>query len=97
MIEIREHPRGVVIHVYAQPGAKRNAILGEHASMLKISVTKPPENGKANVAIAELLADHLGIAKSNVVQLSGKSNRRKQFLIQDGSLDALHQLFSAAD
>jgi uncharacterized protein len=92
MIELREHKRGVAIPVYAQPGAKRNSVLGEHAGMLKVAVTQPPEDGKANAAIALLLAQHLGTNKSNVTQIAGKTNRRKQFLVQEITIEELREL-----
>ena len=49
--------------------------------MLRIAVTAAPEKGKANKAIAQLLAKTLGIAKSRVVLQSGETSRKKTFLI----------------
>ncbi len=81
MIEIQLTAAGVVLPVKAQPGAKKNAITGEHAGMLKVAVTAPPEDGKANAAIIELLAGELGISKSNIELISGATHRHKRFLI----------------
>ena len=60
MIALAQHAEGAVLPVLAQPGAKRNAILGERAGALRVAVTAPPEKGKANEAIQSLLAEHLG-------------------------------------
>ena len=42
----------VLIDVHAQPGAKRSAIVGEHGGRLKIAITSPPVDGKANSALS---------------------------------------------
>jgi uncharacterized protein (TIGR00251 family) len=85
MIELAPHPEGTVIAVHAQPGARRNAILGERAGALRVAVTAPPEKGKANAAIQSVLAEGLGCRPSQVRILSGESSRQKRFLV--GGLD----------
>ncbi len=92
MIELREHSAGIIVPVRAQPGARRNAIEGVHAGMLKVRVTQPPDKGKANQAIIELLAARLGIAKQQIQLLSGQTSRQKQFLIQGVSLETVRAL-----
>ncbi|MCA9190630.1 MAG: DUF167 domain-containing protein [Planctomycetales bacterium] len=87
MIELEELEGGVVIPVRAQPNAKRNAITGEHNGMLKVAVTAAPEDGKANKAIADVLARSLGVAKSKVQLLSGQTNRQKRFHVEHLSIE----------
>jgi uncharacterized protein (TIGR00251 family) len=82
MILISPHTEGATLAVRAQPKAKRNEIVGEHACMLKIAVTAPPEDGKANEAIAEVLRRHYFFQKSQIVLLSGHASRNKVFLIR---------------
>lgn len=82
MIAIQPHTDGATLAVRAQPGAKKNAVLGEHAGALKVAVTAPPEDGRANDALVEVLKDWLGVKRSQVELLSGKSNRNKVFLIR---------------
>jgi uncharacterized protein (TIGR00251 family) len=72
---------GVMIHVRAQPGAKQNGITGEHAGMLKVSVTAPADKGRANAAIIACLADHLGTSKSAISLVYGATSRQKKFLV----------------
>jgi uncharacterized protein (TIGR00251 family) len=72
-----------VLRVKAQPNARKDGILGEHAGMLKIGVTVAPEKGKANAAILEVLAEALGCRGSAVVMLSGETSREKRFLVVD--------------
>jgi uncharacterized protein (TIGR00251 family) len=81
-ITITRHPEGSILAVRAQPGAKRNAVLGEQAGALKVSVTAPPEDGRANAALVELLRDWLGVKRSQIELASGHTNRNKTFLIR---------------
>ncbi len=82
MIHVGERPDGIVIAVRAQPGAKKNAVIGEHDAALKVAVTAPPDKGKANEAIAELLAESFGVSKSAVEIVSGHTSRQKKFFIR---------------
>jgi uncharacterized protein (TIGR00251 family) len=86
-LELKCHSAGVIVVVKAQPGAKRNAILGEHAGMLKVAVTAPPEKGRANEAIAGLLAERLGCSKNSVTLISGGTSRQKTFLLEGASVE----------
>ena len=82
MIAIKEHAAGCILPVHAQPRARKAGILGEHAGALKVAVTAPPEDGRANKALAQLLAKTLGFKRSQVELLSGETSREKRFLIQ---------------
>jgi len=82
MIQVADHPDGCILPVRAQPGARRNAALGEHGGALKLGVTAPPEDGRANQALVELLRDLLGFKRSQVELLSGATSRDKKFLIR---------------
>jgi uncharacterized protein (TIGR00251 family) len=81
-VELTTHPAGVIIPVYAQPGARRNGLVGLHLGRLKIAVTAAPEKGKANTAIAAELAQLLSLPKSRVSLLSGDTHREKRFLVE---------------
>ena len=89
MIGIQPHAEGATLAVRAQPGARKNAVLGEHAGALKISVTAPPEDGRANDALEELIHVVLQVKRSQVALLSGRTNRNKVFLIQGISVEEL--------
>lgn len=83
MLKLTCQLNGVILPVRATPSAKRNAISGIHDGMLKISVTAPPDDGRANAAIVKLLAKALKISKSRVQLLSGATQRQKKFLLED--------------
>jgi uncharacterized protein (TIGR00251 family) len=82
MIAVGEHAEGCVLPVRAQPGARKTGVLGEQAGALKIAVTAPPEDGRANRALTQALRDLLGLKRSQVELLSGETSREKRFLIR---------------
>ncbi len=83
MIVVSDHTEGCVLPVRAQPGARRPGVQGEQRGSLKVAVTAPPEDGRANAALIETLAEVLGVRRSQVMLLSGQSGRDKRFLIRD--------------
>lgn len=82
MIAVTAHAGGATLAVRAQPGARKDAVLGEQAGALKVTVTAPPEDGRANAAFVEVLKDWLGVRRSQVELVSGQTNRNKVFLIR---------------
>jgi uncharacterized protein (TIGR00251 family) len=97
VIQITAHPEGAVLPVRAQPGARKTAVLGEQAGALKVAVTAPPEDGKANKALAETLREALGLKRSQVALLSGQTSRDKRFLIRGCTPEELQQRVTALD
>ena len=82
MIDVAAHEEGCVLPVRAQPNAKRAGVQGEFRGALKVAVTAPPEDGRANAALAEVLREALGLKRSQVELLSGTTARDKRFLIR---------------
>ncbi len=82
MIVITDHAEGLVLPVRAQPGARRAGVQGERAGALKVAVTAPPHDGRANEALAEALREALGVRRSQVELLTGATGRDKRFLIR---------------
>lgn len=69
--------RGVLLNIKAVPGAKRSEIAGVLGDRLKVRVAAPPEDGKANAAIAELLAKEFKVRTRDVEIIRGHSNPEK--------------------
>lgn len=67
----------VLLRVKAVPGAKRNEIAGVLGDRLKVRVSAPPEGGKANAAICEVIAQAVGIKVSGVSVERGVSSAEK--------------------
>ncbi len=76
----------ITISVRLVPRASRAQVIGTHGDDLRISVTAPPEDGKANKALVSLLAKTLGVARSRVELASGHASRSKVVAI--AGLDA---------
>ena len=72
---------GAIVHVHVQPRAGRSELVGRHADALKIRVTAPPVDGRANIATAAVLAAALRVAPSRVVLASGAQSRIKRFRV----------------
>jgi uncharacterized protein (TIGR00251 family) len=82
MIALVEHAEGWVLPVRAQPGARRAGVQGEQAGALKVAVMAPPQDGRANQALAETLREALGLKRSQVELIGGQTSRDKRFLIR---------------
>ena len=79
---LRAHPEGAVVAVRAQPGASRAAIVGVVGDELKVRVSSPPVDGRANAELLVVLADALDVKPRQLELLSGESARSKQVLVR---------------
>lgn len=96
MMEVTKHAQGWVVSVRARAGAKANELLDIRDGAIYLSVTAPPEDGKANEAIGVLLAESLGVRKSQVALLVGPTSKHKKFLIRGIDVDDLKARVDAA-
>lgn len=87
----------IVLRVHVQAGAGRSAVVGRFGDALKVKVAAPPEGGRANAAVTELLATTLGVPASGVALVSGQASRSKRFRIGPVPLDAARRLILAAE
>ena len=76
----------VLLAVQAQPGARQEGLAGLHDGRLRVRTRVPPEGGKANVAIAALVASAFGLPKRSVSLVAGAGSRRKELSIVGLSL-----------
>jgi uncharacterized protein (TIGR00251 family) len=77
MIPIQEGAKGTTFAVKVHPRARKNAITGVVGEALKLSLTAPPVEGKANQAVIEFFADLFAIPRSSVTIASGETSRNK--------------------
>lgn len=80
------------ILIKAVPGASSDQVAGPLGDRLKIRVSAPPEGGKANKSICALIARELGVSRSSVEVISGRSNPEKRVRIVGASPDAVAAL-----
>jgi uncharacterized protein len=77
MIKVDEGKAGVSFAVKVHPRAKKNEITGELGDALKLSLTTPPIEGRANAACVKFFADLLKVPRSSVTIASGQTSRNK--------------------
>jgi uncharacterized protein len=71
----------LVLAVYVQPGAKSDRIDGLHGERLKIRISAPPADGKANAQLIRFLARLFGVPQRQVTVVSGMTSRSKRIRI----------------
>ena len=72
----------VVLELHVQPGAKRTEFAGKHGERLKIRLAAPAQEGRANQALVEFLADYYRVPKKNVTIASGLRSLAKRVVIE---------------
>jgi len=79
----------VTFAIRVNPRAKKNAITGEVGDKLKVSLTAPPSDGKANAACVDFFAKLLKVPRASVTIASGQMSRGKVIRIAGLSADKL--------
>jgi uncharacterized protein (TIGR00251 family) len=90
-LELRTTGEGVVLAVRVHPKGGRDRIAGAVGGRLKVSVSAPPEGGKANAAVVRLLAKRLGVGRGRVRVVSGETCRDKQVLLAGCEAEAVRR------
>ncbi len=73
----------LILNCQLQPKASHDAIVGLDDERVKIRITAPPIEGKANAHLVKFLAKQFGVAKSAVSILSGELGRQKRVRIEN--------------
>jgi uncharacterized protein (TIGR00251 family) len=77
VIPIHDTPAGATFQVKVHPRARRSAITGAVGDALKLALTAPPVEGRANEACVKFLAEFLNVPRSSVTIAAGESSRQK--------------------
>lgn len=91
MIPIQQSTSAVTFAIKVHPRAKRNAITGEMGEALKISLTSPPLEGRANEACIEFFAKLLKVPRSSVTIASGQTSPNKVIRVAGLSADEMRR------
>jgi uncharacterized protein (TIGR00251 family) len=70
-------PQTITLSVRVIPRAKRNAVTKIEDGNIKVHVTAPPEDGRANEAVVETLAEWLGVKRRQIAIVTGTTSRNK--------------------
>ena len=77
MIPIHGTAQGATFAIKVHPRAKKDAITGEVGEAIKVSLTSPPVDGRANQACIDFFAKLLKVSRSSVTIAAGESSRNK--------------------
>ena len=77
MIDLKESQAGTTLAVKIHPRAKKNTITGKIGDALKVALTAPPVDGKANAACIEFFAKLLNVPRSSITIAAGQTSRNK--------------------
>lgn len=91
MVEAHDTSSGATFSVKVHPRAKKNAITGEVGDALKLSITAPPVEGRANEACIEFLAELLEVPRSSVTIAAGQNSRRKLIRVAGLTADRIRE------
>lgn len=72
----------LVLALHVQPRASRDGFAGLHGDRLKLRITAPPVDGKANAHLTAFLAKACGVPKRDVILEQGEKGRDKRFRIR---------------
>lgn len=93
IVSVAETPGGVRIRVRVKPAARADRLVGPHDGALKLDVRAVPERGKANHAVAGVIADGFNVRRTQVEITAGHGSRHKTVVIHGLSAgDAVSKL-----
>jgi hypothetical protein len=90
-------PDGCTVAVRVHPGARKNGVTGIHASAVKIALTAPPVDGKANEALIAFLAEALRLPRARIALVAGIGSRTKTLRITGKSAAEVAAALSPAE
>ena len=88
-LQIKSTEGGVIFTVKVVPGGSRTGVCGLLDEMVRIKVSVQPEKGKANQCLIEFLAKKLGVKKSAISVISGRTNPIKKVEVLGISAETL--------
>ena len=92
MARFEEKDGCIILNVRVIPRASKDAIQGVMGDALKIRITAPPVEGKANAHLVKFLSKHWKIPRANIAILSGETGRNKRLRISNPSDEMLKEL-----
>jgi uncharacterized protein len=93
-IDLQEKGGAVTFRVRVQPRASRDGVAGEHNGAIKLRVSAPPVDGKANEACRRLIAGLVGVSPSAVEIISGESSKDKLVRVHNVSAERIRRLLA---
>jgi uncharacterized protein (TIGR00251 family) len=95
VIPIRDTAASATFAIRVHPRARKNAITGVAGDALKLALTAPPVEGKANQACIEFLAEFLNVPRASVTIVAGQSSRNKVVRVAGRTATEVERRFRA--
>jgi len=76
-----------VLCIHVQPQARKTEVAGIHGQSLKIRVAAPALDNRANEALVAFVAQRFGVARRDVILLSGEKSREKRLEVRSAGID----------
>ena len=96
VVPVHDSAAGVTFSVKVHPRARKNAITGEIGEALKVALTAPPVEGKANEACIKFLAQVLGVPRAAITIIAGETGRQKRVRVAGVSATVVVERLRAA-
>jgi uncharacterized protein len=90
-LDLTDSAGGCRISVRVKPAAKQDTLIGTYGGRLKMTVVAPPEKGKANEAVARVMAGALNLATSRVRVISGFGSQDKVVFVEGCSAQQVRE------
>ena len=88
---VSDTAQGAQFLLRVQPRASRNGFAGVVGDAIKLAITAPPVDGKANQAVINYLAEWFRVPKAGVVIVSGETGRNKRIAIRGMRAEQVRQ------
>ena len=86
-LEVGERDGVLYVPVRVKPRASETRVLGVKQGALEVAIAAPPVDGAANLALLKELARRLGVARSQLTLVNGKTGKNKRIAVQGMTLD----------
>ena len=95
-MKVRDEQSSATFAVKVHPRARKNAITGTLGDAVKVSLTAPPSEGRANDACIEYLAKVLRLPRSSITIAAGRTSRNKVVRVSGFSASVVAERLAAA-
>ncbi len=85
----------ILLRLYVQPKSSRNAFAGIYGDSIKLAITAPPVDGKANKAVIQFLASFFKLKKKDIAIKYGLQSRKKSILIAGSDMQIIQAQIDA--
>lgn len=96
MLTVRETDQGVTFQIHVLPRSSKCELAGTHGDALKIKITAPPVEGKANEECIRFLADLFNVKKAQVTIAAGHKSKNKRVTVTGRTINDIQRVVPKA-